>query len=640
MADRPRGHELETESERALLNVLPTAWVIRDLTKGDYGIDCEVEVFENGATTGLTFKVQLKGTDSSKPTRSIPLAKFGYWHSLDVPVLIALWHSKSSSLRAVWSHAHDPGRLSPNQETTTVRFFPEHDLSRWWTDIPDQLRLLRSIRRGTITFPLPIRAVGAGPVVAARLHLALRQELRSRDLESVFLADAGDGPAITAELTASELRVSLPLNVRSLTIHGARGSVTRDSALASSAAVDVLAMAALLISPIGTGQHASKVLSSTAIDSNIFQVDTGEEALHQVVSTLRDSGESEALVRLVEFIATESHLAGTAAEAHIWMAATAGPLEAGLATRLADAMRQRSDDTRAGDPETSARYLFNAGQVLLHNHLWAEGVALLDALETFSDVYEGEPEFYRGRAQGHWWLNSLELALLDYQRAWDLGLRDAALVDALSDALMYAGRYEEALAIASTPSVDDAAARTILRRIVLRDLMAMTGVRQQDRLELDAAECDALTASDDAESIRGMLVERDALAPTLLIRLAELTSTSATGGAILLALWNEEVAMLWVLAIVQAVASAEQREVVEALARAGSHASSEFLDAFSEVAADASTDCQAHEWDAIEEWVYGAAASNPFRKGGLRPLGLHHANEGQSPDHPTERSDG
>ena len=35
MASRSREHELETESERELRNVLPASWVMRDLTKGD-----------------------------------------------------------------------------------------------------------------------------------------------------------------------------------------------------------------------------------------------------------------------------------------------------------------------------------------------------------------------------------------------------------------------------------------------------------------------------------------------------------------------------------------------------------------------------------------------------------------------------
>lgn len=62
---RTRNHLLEEESRDFLKKSLPKVWVYRD-KGGDYGIDCEVEVFDDqGRPTGLVFWVQLKATDSS-----------------------------------------------------------------------------------------------------------------------------------------------------------------------------------------------------------------------------------------------------------------------------------------------------------------------------------------------------------------------------------------------------------------------------------------------------------------------------------------------------------------------------------------------------------------------------------------------
>lgn len=261
---------------------------------------------------------------------------------------------------------------------------------------------------------------------------------------------------------------------------------------------------------------------------------------------------------------------------------------------------------------------------MLHNHLWTEGVACLDEVESFSGIYVDEPEFFRGRAQGHWWLGEFDRALADYQTAWNLGLKTAGMVDALSDALMNAGRYADALATAAVEvEPEETAVRAVLRRIILRDVVALTGVTEQNRHELDAAEVEAMSHSNDAGAIRNFLVERDTLAPTLLIRLAHLEDLSPTGGAILLAIWNPEAAPLWVLALQAAVSTGEDRQVIESLARAGVEASPEFLEEFDAmVAAETSQDCAEHDWSEVADWVYGAAAtSNPFRKGGLRPLG-------------------
>lgn len=45
MAKRIRTHILEDESRIAFMQALPAEWVYRDKDK-DYGIDCEVEIFE------------------------------------------------------------------------------------------------------------------------------------------------------------------------------------------------------------------------------------------------------------------------------------------------------------------------------------------------------------------------------------------------------------------------------------------------------------------------------------------------------------------------------------------------------------------------------------------------------------------
>jgi Domain of unknown function (DUF4365) len=60
---RPEQHVTDTLGHALLTSALaPTGWVLRSLNP-DYGADYEVEVFENGRTTGSTFKIQLKSSD-------------------------------------------------------------------------------------------------------------------------------------------------------------------------------------------------------------------------------------------------------------------------------------------------------------------------------------------------------------------------------------------------------------------------------------------------------------------------------------------------------------------------------------------------------------------------------------------------
>jgi Domain of unknown function (DUF4365) len=106
MPQRPREHELETESQRALANAVPSGWVVRHL-ENDYGIDGTVEIFEGGHATALSFHVQLKATDNAdlpNALRSVrfPLERAEYYSDQKLPVLIVLYHAPSEQLYTRW----------------------------------------------------------------------------------------------------------------------------------------------------------------------------------------------------------------------------------------------------------------------------------------------------------------------------------------------------------------------------------------------------------------------------------------------------------------------------------------------------------------------------------------------------------
>src|SRR3990170_5329688 len=108
MPRRPRQHVTEDVSRRVFEALLPDEWVYRQLTH-DYGIDGEVEIFESGRAMGLTFKVQLKGTEQ-EDNYIVRLSheKADYYTSLSDPVLIAFHHAKSGRVFARWLQSFDP----------------------------------------------------------------------------------------------------------------------------------------------------------------------------------------------------------------------------------------------------------------------------------------------------------------------------------------------------------------------------------------------------------------------------------------------------------------------------------------------------------------------------------------------------
>src|SRR5207249_2151446 len=104
---RPRSHRLEDEQRVEFESLLaPEGWVYRPLAR-DYGIDGQVEVFDNGAKTGLSFYVQLRATDQAdlaKATRiRLKPGELDYYLSKSEPVLVAKYVSASRSMYWIWA---------------------------------------------------------------------------------------------------------------------------------------------------------------------------------------------------------------------------------------------------------------------------------------------------------------------------------------------------------------------------------------------------------------------------------------------------------------------------------------------------------------------------------------------------------
>lgn len=91
-------HITETASFKIFNNAVPNEWVIREVTERDYGIDCYVEISEEGFMTGKLISIQLKASENEIPVREngtvvtyygIEASSLNYWNSLPVPVILA-----------------------------------------------------------------------------------------------------------------------------------------------------------------------------------------------------------------------------------------------------------------------------------------------------------------------------------------------------------------------------------------------------------------------------------------------------------------------------------------------------------------------------------------------------------------------
>ncbi|WP_375756325.1 DUF4365 domain-containing protein [Corallococcus exercitus] len=100
---------IEEESRRAFENATPAEWVVRS-QESDYGIDLQVQIFEDNKATNLFFFVQLKGSDSLDVDGEVAGYRFKterlrHYLDLTIPVMLVAYDAKSRRLFYDWVHA-------------------------------------------------------------------------------------------------------------------------------------------------------------------------------------------------------------------------------------------------------------------------------------------------------------------------------------------------------------------------------------------------------------------------------------------------------------------------------------------------------------------------------------------------------
>lgn len=161
MPTRARSHILEEQSIRRFVDALPSGWVYRGKSP-DYGIDGEVEIYnDDGSATGLTFHVQLRGTDNVARADRVRLKvdQLNYFLSFDVPTAMVRYDSSNASFNWQWAaNIASRSDIREKQKSFTYRF---GENERWNDTTPVEIRRTLEVRRRLSTYPpsmaIPLR---------------------------------------------------------------------------------------------------------------------------------------------------------------------------------------------------------------------------------------------------------------------------------------------------------------------------------------------------------------------------------------------------------------------------------------------------------------------------------------------------
>ncbi|MFP7834663.1 DUF4365 domain-containing protein [Marisediminicola sp. LYQ134] len=498
LPERVETHARSTWSTRTFASIVPAAWLVHELEE-DLGIDCRVEVFEDGRTTGIFFNVQLKATKTGsgqQPAETIKRRTLNYWAQTPDPTLVVIGHEPTGTLWYRWAHLL-PFDANPQTKSRQVRC--EEVLSREAAErLVDEAKAWRLARELTRHLPVDVYLTGtllygesAGPLKAAV----------SRKLAALpsFVRVVHSLPSLPyLKVSIEDTRVMVGLrgdSARQLTwdLHGP----TDHGALAS----DVISALALACASVGAEDLCVRILKLAASDTlMLFEA----EAFGYAVALLtRHEANDTVLTLMRRAFAAENHPARDVALTAFSSASPGPELRAAVAHVIQEAARNWSQP---------AMGIYNAANIFrgADDEL---AVRMFEEAATADPRYRTRGYWWREKGTIHWSLNDTVNAEACYREAIEHG--DTRARALLGDVLMRTGRYRQAREEFSLADIwtspHDAQWRLSSR--ALDHIVGVLGIEAQERTTLGTPEFLALENAD-AEALASVAmtaIKEDAL---------------------------------------------------------------------------------------------------------------------------------
>lgn len=529
MPKRPRSHELEDESRVAFASRVPSGWVVRHQAN-DYGVDEEVEVFEDGMATGLTFKVQLKGTDSKLAGRDpyvrVSRATANYWQQLDTPVLVALYAAQTDVIYVRWAHGVllEPPSKRANKSLTVTFGVQDAIDEAGFARILDDLKVIRAIRRGRSDLPLPLRILVSERVQftdRSTARMLLRDRLRSAG--DVFFEAKAGSHAIVLEVTDKLIQARMPTDLSSATLQYDRADYVGEGGNENLVGDVIICLSSLMV-------HERSVYAAKTLMERFGAYERGgpyPTAMLQLFEAFYEEGFTEAALNALESVLDCGYAlpAWTAFEVLRGTLLSEVPrytetdVERILATLEQIAAREESEGRNQEAAQT--RYLMC--NVWRSGSSWDASLAALDDVVRLDPRYADRGYYWRERGGVLYERRQFEQAADCYSKSIALnGPPESHLL--LSDVSLDTGQYRVAAETAERGPSElrpPYATGSLINRRQVKAVSGLLAIGTQERRPMSADELASLSSElTDQTAIAGALRTTDGLDPRLWCLLA------------------------------------------------------------------------------------------------------------------------
>jgi len=501
MPKRTRAHIIEDESRKHFNDLIPNYWVIRK-PDPDYGIDSEIEIFDkDGNPTGLMFFVQLKATDDKNLSKALKLNfkkdTLRYYYDLDLPVLLARYHSPTKSIFIRWAHSVDLYYSVPDATTYTIRFSQD---TQWKKDTPESIeRYLKQLKEFKAILPLPIELILDCKVLFSnntfplRLESKLHELIKEQNLPVKLSSKSGNGNKLIATITIApaEVKISI-LEKNTFTMHNLQGEngIYDEESLP----YDLLTIIGCAFFLTGRKNIASQILTENLPYSTLIK---SINFLSLLSSFLGSEKDFQTAMSLIENTLSTNRESKTGYANNLFMLILS-PVHLrfgcpkNFQKRFANILLKLCEDAEnEGEPEAAGINYYNLANAMRGSKHFSN--------KQIISWYKKAARLSKGYIKrGYYWseiggvlFNSSKFLCSSnfYKRAINIEEKPSTIA-LYADALMFSGRYHDSfeyferyLSKESKPQHE-----WILKKQLLENLIKLSGVKYQKRLKKEARE--------------------------------------------------------------------------------------------------------------------------------------------------------
>lgn len=447
MPKRTRAHRLEEESRIAFKAALDERFLFREDVP-DYGLDGSVEEFTaQDEATGLRYYVQLKATDgedlSEALKRSIPIEHATLYSSQALPTLMVRYLAARDDLYVRWWHAPLPEQRPPkaNAASMTFRWAPEDRFEAGDSErLAEEARSFLELRSASPPLPFLFQLdVEDSPfgLTSAEIGLAVRAEAAKRPDVVEMSKENANGRLV---VRGQRLAVEMPGSISATYDLG----VDYDAGPAGEQlAIDLMALIGAAFARWGQAELAARMTKTFFSRSTLVTQPDPAMLLAGAMTAARRI--SEALE-----VAEDIDAGGFDGEhdTSLFFALTprrhAPSLSPQETEEYREAMWRRIERREtAGEEIEASREAVSLASHFRAQHEPAKAIELYERAAQLDPEYLDRTHYWHEIAGALFFANRFEDSAEAYGRAIELG---GGHWDELlrADALLFAGRYEEA----------------------------------------------------------------------------------------------------------------------------------------------------------------------------------------------------